>query len=99
VFAWVRQIPFGRVCAYGDLGAVLEPPLSGYFVGRILAACPDEVPWWRVVARDGRLPVWKKDPRLEEVQRERLASEGIETVEDRVDMRRFGWIPDAAPII
>jgi alkylated DNA nucleotide flippase Atl1 len=43
--------------------------------------------------------VWKKDPRLEDAQRERLAAEGIETVDGRVDMARFGWIPDGPPII
>ena len=46
------------------------------------------MPWWRVVGRDGRLPIWKKDPSLESLQMARLAEEGIE-ITDRVVDRRF----------
>ena len=85
----VRSIPSGRVASYGNVGRSLSSPTSGYFVGRWMADCPDDVPWWRVVAKDGRLPVWKKDPDLEVLQIQRLEAEGVGVVNGCVDMARF----------
>ncbi len=84
----VRAIPRGRVANYGSLGTSLSRPVSGVIVGRWLNDIPEDVPWWRVVGRDGRLPIWKKDPSLEDLQAARLAEEGVEVV-DRIVERRF----------
>ncbi len=84
----VRAVPRGRVANYGALGAALSRPVSGVIVGRWLGSIPEDVPWWRVVGRDGRLPIWKKDPSLEDLQAARLAEEGVEVV-DRVVAARF----------
>ena len=88
----VRAIPHGQVANYGSLGASLSRPVSGVIVGRWLNHTPEDVPWWRVVGRDGRLPIWKKDPSLEALQAARLAEEGIEVVEGVV-ARRFFFEP------
>ena len=79
----VRAIPRGRVSNYGALGAALSRPVSGVVVGGWLTSLPEDVPWWRVVGRDGRLPIWKRDPSLESLQRARLQEEGV-VVEDGV---------------
>lgn len=84
----VRAIPRGRVANYGALGRSLSRPVSGVVVGGWLNSVPEDVPWWRVVGRDGRLPIWKKDPSLESLQAERLTEEGV-GVEGRVVGRRF----------
>jgi len=89
----VRSIPPGRVATYGDVGAALKNPMSGFLVGRRLQSCPDGVPWWRVVAKDGTLPIWKLDPTAEDVQAERLRSEGVEVVDGRIDMAHFRYMP------
>jgi methylated-DNA-protein-cysteine methyltransferase-like protein len=89
----VRSVPSGRCASYGAIGQALENPASGFMVGRWMAACPPDVPWWRIVAKDGRLPVWKRDPNLERDQREILEDEGVEFVDDRVDMVRFRYDP------
>lgn len=85
----VRDIPRGRVTNYGALGRALSRSVSGVIVGRWLSATPEDVPWWRVVGRDGRLPIWKKDPSLESLQAARLTEEGVELVEGVVAKRFF----------
>jgi len=79
---------------YGDVARALENPVSGYTVGRWMAQAPDDVPWWRVVAKDGALVIAKRSPEAALVQRRRLASEGVAFVDDRVDManHRFHMI-------
>ena len=76
----VRAIPRGRVTNYGTLGQALSRPVSGVIVGRWLHATPHDVPWWRVVGRDGKLPIWKRDPGLESLQAFRLKEEGVAIV-------------------
>jgi methylated-DNA-protein-cysteine methyltransferase-like protein len=89
----VRQIPPGRCASYGDVGRALSSPVSGFLVGRMMARCPDDVPWWRVVARDGKLPVWKVDPSFENQQVARLVDEGVRVEDGRVDMAAHQWVP------
>ena len=78
VFDAARAIPAGRVLAYGELGARCEPAISGYICGRIMNNVADDVPWWRVVAKDGSLPIAKRNPTLAERQRDLLSAEGVE---------------------
>ncbi len=90
VFALARAIPSGKVLSYGALGARCEPPISGYICGRIMNSVGGDVPWWRVVAKDGSLPISKRNPSLAARQRELLESEGVEfDEENRVQMNRF----------
>lgn len=89
----VRSIPSGRVCGYGELGRCLRNPVSGLLIGRWMATCPEDIPWWRVVGADGKLPVWKRDANLETIQHDRLIEEGVDFEEGKVIMDRFAWIP------
>ncbi len=73
----VRAIPAGRVMSYGAVGAACRPPISGYICGRIMNRSAREVPWWRVVAKDGALPINKRAPQLAAEQRRRLTEEGV----------------------
>ena len=82
VFALARQISAGRVTSYGALGARCEPPISGYICGRIMNNAGEDVPWWRVVAKDGSLPISKRNPSLAARQRELLRNEGVEFSDD-----------------
>ena len=72
----VKSIPRGKVMSYGEVGRALPNPMSGFLVGRRMRSTPEDVPWWRVVAKDGTLPVWKIDPNLEDIQTIRLKQEG-----------------------
>ncbi len=89
----VQEIPKGKVACYGDVGQALTMPVSGLLVGRWINRCPEGVPWWRVVGKSGDLLIAKRDPNAAEEQRSRLLAEGVEFVENRVDMHRFGTTP------
>jgi methylated-DNA-protein-cysteine methyltransferase-like protein len=90
VYEQARAIPPGRVLAYGALGARCDPPISGYICGRIMNQALQDVPWWRVVAKDGSLPIAKRNPALAREQRQKLQAEGVQFDEDgRVLMERF----------
>lgn len=85
----VRQIPSGRVTSYGAVGRMLEQPLSGLLVGRILRSADIDCPWWRVVGADGTLPLDRRGPEFGAEQRRRLAEEGVELVDERVPSGLF----------
>jgi methylated-DNA-protein-cysteine methyltransferase-like protein len=89
----VREIPRGRAAAYGDVGRALDAPVSGLLVGRWMARCPEGVPWWRVVGKDGSLLLAKRDPQAAKHQADRLLAEGVDLIDGRVDMDRFGYLP------
>jgi methylated-DNA-protein-cysteine methyltransferase-like protein len=92
VFSAARAIPSGRVISYGVLGGRCEPPISGYICGRIMNNAVNDVPWWRVVAKDGSLPIAKRNPRLAQEQRDRLQAEGVKFDEaGRVLMETFSF--------
>jgi len=90
VFAITRRIPAGRVLSYGEVGALCEPPISGYVCGRVLGNVTDSVPWWRVVGKNGDLPIRKRNPHLAAEQRAKLESECVKFDESgRVLMDEF----------
>lgn len=54
-----------------------------------MANCPQDLPWWRVVAKSGRLPIGKRDPVLGLLQEEILRNEGVEVRDGTVNMNAF----------
>ena len=98
VWDLVRQIPRGRVAAYGQIALMLPPPagvdIEAYrafgprWVGGAMANCPDDVPWQRVINSKGEISPRPGAGR----QRELLEEEGVVFNEkDRVDLKKFGW--------
>lgn len=98
VWETVRKIPSGKVATYGQIAALIPPPEgmseSGYaawgprWVGGAMAACPEDVPWQRVINAQGKISL----RRGSQEQRARLESEGVVFDEhDRVDLSRYGW--------
>lgn len=87
----VRRVPPGRVASYGAIGRMLRHPTTGRIVGRMLAQTPsgEDVPWWRIVAASGMLPIGKLDPMLQRTQADLLSTEGVELKEGRVPRRYF----------
>lgn len=99
VYDLVRQIPAGRVMSYGQVGDTVVPPLSARVVGRIMYHASEDVPWWRVVGKDGDLLIIKRDPQMARLQRHLLAQEGVVFHEDgRVNMDICRWQPDEEEI-
>lgn len=97
VWSLVRQIPKGKVAAYGQIALMLPPPNGVEFeaykafgprwVGGAMANCPDDVPWQRVINSQGKISARPGAER----QRQLLEEEGIVFVKDKVDMKRYGW--------
>lgn len=85
----VRRIPRGFVASYGAVGRSLERPVSGLVVGKWMARAPEGVPWWRVVAADGRIVLSKRDPALGAAQRALLEREGVQFLDDKVAPSSF----------
>jgi len=92
VYEAVRAIPPGRVATYGQLARLIGVPRGARAVGWALRAlggrAARKVPWHRVVAADGRIPL-RAGPGPG-VQRRRLRAEGVRFTSGRVDLRRHG---------
>src|SRR5688500_18114965 len=93
VWQVVRRCPHGRIVSYGGVAAILGQPRAARGVGRALCALAEgsDVPWWRVVNRNGEISIKCTDhgPQL---QRALLEGEGvIFDRRGRVDWKAFGW--------
>ena len=97
VWSLVRQAPRSKVVTYGQVAQLLPPPaeidiqtyeaLSPRWVGSAMAACPDHVPWQRVINAQGKISDWPGAQR----QRQLLEEEGIVFVKDKVDLKVYQW--------
>jgi methylated-DNA-protein-cysteine methyltransferase related protein len=97
VWQLVRQVPRGKVATYGQIALMLPAPdgvdFESYraygprWVGGAMAACPDDVPWQRIINSQGKI---SERPGAQK-QRALLEEEGIEFVKDKVDLKRYGW--------
>jgi methylated-DNA-protein-cysteine methyltransferase-like protein len=98
VWEVVRRIPRGKVAAYGQIAKMIPPPpgvdLEAYaafaprWVGGAMAACPDDVPWQRVINSQGKI----SERAGAQKQRQLLEAEGIVfDAKDRVDLKKYGW--------
>lgn len=79
VHAVVSAVPAGEVVTYGEVAAEAGRPGAARAVGRIMATSDGALPWWRVVAADGRLV-----PGHEAEHRRRLRAEGVDVGDRRV---------------
>ena len=99
----MHAIPLGRVASYGQIAGLLRPPagvdpkaylaFGPRWVGGAMAACPEDVPWQRVVNVRGQI-----SPRPgAEGQRTLLEEEGIQFDDRlRIDLKKYRWEPDEA---
>ncbi|HKX23984.1 MAG TPA: MGMT family protein [Candidatus Saccharimonadales bacterium] len=95
VFALVAQIPAGKFMTYGQIAALCGEPRAAWEVGQIAHNGPTDLPWQRVVNKQGGLAVgWPGGGQA--AHRAILEAEGVEVDEDfRVDIVRLQWWPDA----
>ena len=93
VYRQVRQVPPGRIVSYGGVAALLGVPRAARGVGQALNTLPEgsDVPWWRVVNRNGEISI--PDARRF-VQRALLEAEGVRFGRGgRIDWKEYGWRP------
>ena len=80
--AVLRALRPGEVVTYGEVAADAGRPGAARAVGHLLATQPADLPWWRVVAANGRLV-----PGHEAEHARRLAAEGVPVVNGKVRLR------------
>ena len=92
IYQVVCQIPRGKVTTYGNVAAKAGNPRWSRVVGYALHVNPrpGEIPCHRVVNRQGRLsPAFAFGGAG--VQAQLLTAEGVEVVDDMVDLSKYGW--------
>ena len=55
VYRLVVRIPRGRVMSYGQIAAILGAPRASRAVGYAMRACPENIPWQRVINGQGQI--------------------------------------------
>jgi len=103
VWQLVRQIPSGRVVTYGQITKLIprtedisdeDYKLSAArWVGLALAACPDDVPWQRVVNSQGKISHQSEAGK----QKQLLLSEGVLFRKDKIDLNDYQWSGPGQP--
>jgi methylated-DNA-protein-cysteine methyltransferase related protein len=90
VYRIVRAIPPGRVMTYGQVAGVLALALSPRAVGWAMHACPEDVPWHRVVNASGGTSTDRRGDLPPGLQRKLLEAEGVEFRADgTLDLARY----------
>ena len=100
VWEIVRTIPAGKVATYGQIARLVGPPkgvevktylaFGARWVGGAMAACPDDIPWQRVVNAQGKISL--RPGVGEMIQRQILESEGVLfDQKERINLKIFGW--------
>lgn len=80
----VGSLTEGEVVTYGEVAAEVGKPGAARAVGSTLSRYGSDVPWWRVVASNGRLV-----PGNETLQAKRLRSEGVAVRDGKVVMSKL----------
>lgn len=97
VWAIAQQIPHGKVATYGQITRIIPQPegssteqfsrFGAQWVGQAMGACPDDVPWQRVVNSQGKI-----SHQAQAVNQIRLLeSEGVLFFGEKVDLGEFQW--------
>ena len=92
VLTFLRTIPWGKVVTYGQIAAALGNPKLARAVGNALHRNPDgeRYPCYKVVSAQGQLSQHYAFGGAE-AQCRRLREEGIEVVDNWVDLSRYQW--------
>jgi methylated-DNA-protein-cysteine methyltransferase-like protein len=95
VYAAIAAIPHGRVASYGAIAARAGLPGRARLVGKLLGETPDgmELPWYRVLRASGQIALPPGSRGFRE-QCRLLRAEGVEVVNGRVPLSRFGLDAD-----
>ncbi len=91
-YAVIARIPRGRVATYGQIASLAGYRGHARQVGYALAAAPDtpDLPWHRVINARGEVSPRARS-QAHGYQQSLLQEEGVEFVNGRVDLGRYGW--------
>ena len=88
----VSQIPTGRVMTYGQIAAMCGSPRAARIVGGIAHFGDPELPWQRVVKKDGLLA--EGFPGGVAGHQAALEAEGTSMINGRVNIGEALWRPE-----
>jgi len=92
VYKLVAQIPKGRVMTYGQIAALCGRPLAARIVGGIAHWGDPDLPWQRVIMKDGSLA--PGFPGGTEGHAQVLRAEGVKINDNyKVDVKKLLWWP------
>ena len=91
VYQLVATIPSGRVMTYGQIAALCGRPRAARVVGGIAHHGPQDLPWQRVVNKQGGLAsgYWGGKRAHQAV----LEAEGVEVKDFQIDVKELIWWP------
>lgn len=84
VLEMIGSLQSGEIVTYGEVAAEVGKPGAARAVGSTLRRYGSDVPWWRVVAANGRLV-----PGGEQRQTQKLKAEGVPVRNGRVVMSQL----------
>ena len=90
VYNYLLTIPKGKVVTYSQIGEALGNKYYARAIGNILHnnPNPDKYPCYKVVDSKGKLAINFGDGGIE-IQKKRLISDGIEVINNKVDLNRY----------
>src|SRR3954467_13192979 len=92
VFEYVSQIPRGKVMTYGQIAALAGAAWAAWEVGQIAHTGPSDLPWQRVVNKNGGLA--RGYPGGFEGHKAALEADGISVNNEyRVEIGELLWRP------
>ena len=83
VYKLMRELPADKVTTYGDLAAMAGQPRAARIVGGIAHQGPTDLPWHRLVNKEGGLAIGYHGG--QDAQRQLLEQDGISCTNYRVD--------------
>ncbi len=94
VYNFLTTIPNGKVVTYKQIATLLGQPHSARVVGTILHLNPnpDQYPCYKVVNAQGKLSTHFAFGGIT-AQRHLLEQEGIEVINDKVDLQKYQYTP------
>ena len=91
VYELVARVPYGHVVTYGQIARMLGRPRAAREVGWAMHACPEELPWQRVVMANGCIAGGLHGG----IRRALLEAENVPLLPDgRVDIEACQWLGD-----
>lgn len=94
VYELVARIPKGRVMTYGQIAALCGSPRSARIVGQVAHWGPPELPWQRVVNKQGGLAGGYTSGGRE-AHKHDLESDGVKVSDEyTVDVQALLWRPE-----
>ena len=91
----IRSIPKGRVVTFAVLSAHAGPGFEVLKISREVRglAGEGELPWWRVVRKEGRRGLVSSAAALGDKQRELLEAEGVHFEKGTFKLAEYQWEP------